>query len=354
MTSTQPHTRVPGSVPRARSAAGLIDAIDRFDPQVERGSIAFVEQLGEALGARNAAIFSPKVDDGRWDLEFAHWSGRAAAERAAAHRRLLRATSSDDVGFAAYDPLAVEVQQRNRALTVADLIALSPGARIPHARVQAAIGAHAEDQLRVLICRGPRLLAWVGAVRPEPFTQLDRQLLQSIVPALQARLDHIEVENRLCDAALLDFVLETWPEPALLVSGNYRIEHTNRRAAALLDNPANGGILGDLRAALRDGTRVPGIQVSELVRQGMPTYRLVRLTNGSHRHNASIARAAHTWCLGPRSARVLEYLVQGLSNKEIAQALGCSEVTVERHLTGMYRKAGTDSRVGLIVALDSL
>ncbi|HYO29105.1 MAG TPA: response regulator transcription factor, partial [Thermomicrobiales bacterium] len=45
-----------------------------------------------------------------------------------------------------------------------------------------------------------------------------------------------------------------------------------------------------------------------------------------------------------REAEVLGLLAQGLSNKEIAAVLGLSERTVERHVTGLYRKIGVGRR----------
>lgn len=45
-----------------------------------------------------------------------------------------------------------------------------------------------------------------------------------------------------------------------------------------------------------------------------------------------------------REAEVLGLLAQGLSNKEIAAVLWLSERTVERHITGLYRKIEVDRR----------
>jgi DNA-binding CsgD family transcriptional regulator len=45
-----------------------------------------------------------------------------------------------------------------------------------------------------------------------------------------------------------------------------------------------------------------------------------------------------------REAEVLGLLAQGLSNKEIAGVLWLSERTVERHITGLYRKIGVERR----------
>jgi DNA-binding NarL/FixJ family response regulator len=54
------------------------------------------------------------------------------------------------------------------------------------------------------------------------------------------------------------------------------------------------------------------------------------------------------WGLSTRHARVLELVSEGLSNKEIAGHLACAEVTVENHVTELFRKSGARSRAGLV------
>ncbi len=54
------------------------------------------------------------------------------------------------------------------------------------------------------------------------------------------------------------------------------------------------------------------------------------------------------WSLSRRQIEVLRLLAQGQANKEIAQALGCAENTVELHVTQLLRKAEVPSRARLI------
>lgn len=61
-----------------------------------------------------------------------------------------------------------------------------------------------------------------------------------------------------------------------------------------------------------------------------------------------VERVARGWGLSPRQSRVLGELVLGKSNKEIADALGCAEVTVEYHLSAIRRKTGLRGRTALI------
>lgn len=52
----------------------------------------------------------------------------------------------------------------------------------------------------------------------------------------------------------------------------------------------------------------------------------------------------------PELHEVLELLLEGLSNKEIANRLGLAEVTVKARLTRLYRQFGVTSRLQLLTA----
>jgi DNA-binding NarL/FixJ family response regulator len=49
--------------------------------------------------------------------------------------------------------------------------------------------------------------------------------------------------------------------------------------------------------------------------------------------------------LTPRESEVLENILSGLSNKEIATLLGLSEKTVKAHCTAIFKKFGVSSRL---------
>jgi len=61
-----------------------------------------------------------------------------------------------------------------------------------------------------------------------------------------------------------------------------------------------------------------------------------------------VSIATTKWLLTPRQIEVLTLVVHGLSNKEIAQAQGRAENTIELHMTHLLRKAGVTSRTALI------
>ena len=50
-----------------------------------------------------------------------------------------------------------------------------------------------------------------------------------------------------------------------------------------------------------------------------------------------------------REREIVDLLMQGMSNRQIAQSLGIAEATVKKHLHHVYRKLGVRSRALLIV-----
>jgi two-component system nitrate/nitrite response regulator NarL len=55
--------------------------------------------------------------------------------------------------------------------------------------------------------------------------------------------------------------------------------------------------------------------------------------------------------LSVREQEVIRYLCDGLSNRDIARALGLSEHTIKNHLLRIYAKLGVDNRIGVMFSL---
>lgn len=332
----------------------LTEALDQFDPFPKGGPGPIFEQLSEVLEATSVLTYAPEPTAVGWNLEFVHWVGRDAARRVRGFRDLVRSMSSDGAGFAAYDPFAVEGWQRNRVVSVADLLAHDPSANTPHQRVQRAIGAQGEDQIRVLICRGPRLLAWLGALREVPFSREEQSLLQSLVPGMAKRLQWLQEKEAPEACALIEGVLEGFPEPAVLISQHGRVEYANRAALRVFDSAWERARFRSLCQAALAGGNVAALEVTTITTTGYPVYRLVRWIDATLRKRVCLSLAKSRWQLSARHSAVLERLSEGRGNKEIANSMGCSEVTVERYLTLLFRKSGTASRTALLARLHEL
>lgn len=54
-----------------------------------------------------------------------------------------------------------------------------------------------------------------------------------------------------------------------------------------------------------------------------------------------------------REREIVDLLMQGMSNRQIANALGITEGTVKKHLNHVFRKLGVHSRALLIVGQKS-
>jgi DNA-binding CsgD family transcriptional regulator len=61
------------------------------------------------------------------------------------------------------------------------------------------------------------------------------------------------------------------------------------------------------------------------------------------------ARIRERLGLPPRQAEVLKCLMGGMSDKQVAVATGISVNTVRTHMTRLFRKFGSNDRVGLII-----
>ncbi len=91
---------------------------------------------------------------------------------------------------------------------------------------------------------------------------------------------------------------------------------------AVLEGEAPSPFAGDIAASVGAIERFMGLEAS-----GTP-----------------VARLDGVGDLTPRETEVLRLLARGMANKQIAQALGVSIHTVERHLTNLYPKIGCRSR----------
>lgn len=66
---------------------------------------------------------------------------------------------------------------------------------------------------------------------------------------------------------------------------------------------------------------------------------------------ARLAACTRVWSLTKRQAETLALAARGESNKEIAAKLGCTEATVEIHMTRIFEKSGARNRATVIAAV---
>jgi DNA-binding CsgD family transcriptional regulator len=245
-----------------------------------------------------------------------------------------------------YDPVRVEARQRNAVLTFAELTRGADddtlGWIVDGFR---SIGVDIREQVRTLVCDGPSLLGFVGAYQ----TQNDRRakrLLRPLLPALQRRL---RLERQLRDAPLayaaLDAALEAIRSAAFIV-GRRGIVHASSAGRALLDS--DGAVGAQLRALSRGGAPGPCFDVTRLEVPGLAPHLLAVLRTGAADPAPRLELLARRWQLTGRQREVLALLADGVSNRTIAQTLGCAERTVEEHVQALLEKAGAKNRARLV------
>ncbi|RKH51353.1 helix-turn-helix transcriptional regulator [Corallococcus llansteffanensis] len=216
-------------------------------------------------------------------------------------------------------------------------------------RLYQRLGLEHMAQLRVLVCEGDTMLGWVGAFRPEPFTEREQHLLHALTPAIQRRM---ALDRRLREAGLLGpalgAALEVLGRPAWVVTFGGRVMHTNKAGQARLAQDAQG-----LTTQVRDCIRSPPgtgplFSSGPLRTPGLPDHYLVLDPGPPLDPGSRLPVLTQRWGLTAREAQVLEHVVQGETNKAIALHLGCAERTVEVHVTHLLNKAQVESRSALI------
>jgi len=204
-----------------------------------------------------------------------------------------------------------------------------------------------QHQLRVLICEGSTLLAWVGAVDGAAFGPREEALLAATVPALQRRL---ALERQLEDAQLTanGFVaaLDALAEPAFLIDARGHLQHANREGVAWLERDRREVMERLARVA---GGDTAGLRVTPLAGGG-PAHLLVIAERVGDEHPRKVERFCERHRFTPREKQVLALVTRGEPNRRIANELCCSEKTVELHVTHLLRKCTVTSRTELVAA----
>ncbi len=274
--------------------------------------------------------------------------------------RLAERVSTDDAFFDAYeeavgtcarpfnfDPLRPEDAQQNRVSVYDDVHTHGPEVTCIVEDAWPRLGLEGHDQIRALACDGPALLAWVGGYRATPFGARERALFHAVLPAIRRAL---ALRRRLLDGGIaiagLVAALEALGAASFVTDREGRVSYANSSARSLID-AASSETRARLRAAIAGGAETPNF-VARLDSPGLPDLFLVVVRDRPEALEVRLRAAGRAWSATGRELGVLRYLVSGDANKEIALKLGCSEVSVERHVTALLRKAGCDGRSRLI------
>lgn len=245
-------------------------------------------------------------------------------------RRLYIEHWSDLMKIRAYHPHAVQRAQRNRALLTHELRISTPNLYALRAHWRTVV-FDMQDQLRTIICDGPAMLAWVGGFSQQDFTKAEARRLQQLTPVFAKRLKREAlVRDADLNSGALEAVLEALPRPSLIVDHRLRPVHRN----------------GLARNVVFEATKA---KLTLILAPGLPRHFLAELPGA--RAVAIVPAAARRFSLTAQEARVLTLLLRGTTNRAISVVLGCTERTVEAHVSRLLHKSHSARRGELLAKL---
>jgi DNA-binding CsgD family transcriptional regulator len=316
----------------------------------------FVRELRDLLGTQATAVYGLQSSNGEHHEPSFLWSD--GIDPVGFRRLFAEVLARHPVNWGLYDAARPDPAQCNVVMSWSpeEIVELKATKRSPVAlELYPRIGIDGFGQLRVLVCEGPSLLAWVGAFQSDPYDTRQRALLAALVPDLQRRF---AIERQLEQGgreALLDAVLDAIGRAAMVVDASGRVVEANAVARAALDERGRA-LRHELRDVVRDGApEHPEWSATPVATSGHGVEHLVISRRSPAGSLAGlVAQAARRWSLSARQVEVLAKVAEGNANKTVAAMLGVSERTVEVHMTALLEKAQVESRAELIVKLYTL
>jgi DNA-binding CsgD family transcriptional regulator len=160
--------------------------------------------------------------------------------------------------------------------------------------------------------------------------------------SLPAEGEHAADLARIAPAALAA-ALEAIPSPTFVLRVPSTVLHANRRGRSLLADDRERVL-----ATLIDGSAARGALRFPV--DSEPNHQLVVLRDLAGDSSSRLPTVAQRWGLTPRQSAVLALVAQGESNRAVAAKLGCSEKTVELHVSALLAKTRCSSRSQLVAS----
>ena len=206
------------------------------------------------------------------------------------------------------------------------------------------VGERIVPEIEDRVAPSPQVLAWVGGFRRRAFSGREQFLLGALVPALIPRL-RWERQFRSAGVMMagLTAVLDTLPYPAFIVRASHAILFANEAGQAMRRQRE-----GHLCLFTYEAGRIQpasGFELKLLQTTGAEQHYLI--TQAQVDIGARVEALRISWGLTRRQREVLALLVQGDSNRAIAEKLGCALRTAELHVSNVIRKAEVNSRTEL-------
>jgi DNA-binding CsgD family transcriptional regulator len=209
------------------------------------------------------------------------------------------------------------------------------------------LGIAHRAQARVLVCDGPRLLAFVGVWQPDPFSSTQTRTFARLVPDLRARLLLERDLARSQRSGVLDAALEAIGRPVFVVDERGRLREANAIGQKRLRDDRVA-----LTAQLQEACagRAPESWTLTKVhhRGGTYDHLIILPADDVPRLDVAIALAQRKWGLTARQSEALRLIAEGKSNQHAASLLCISDRTFESHVAAIFGKVGVTSRGELV------
>jgi DNA-binding CsgD family transcriptional regulator len=331
-------------------ARDVVESLHTFDPDGPSALSWIAPEIAKLVRSDNVGVFTVRERNERMVVGSLHAVGFSVDGPRRLGERLAQIARQPSAGWS-FDPARPDPRQRNRVVDSKALERLTGVSRrtYPIFDFLQEVGLSRAEQLRVLVCDGGSLLAYLGAFQPDAYTASQKTALAAVVPALQRRLTFERlVADGARKVAALDAALEAIGHPAFVVSARGTVHELNASARELLVRASS-----DVRRALADAiARRPSRYVFELTPlriTGGPACHLAVLRDAGESHHAAIsAAAAARWGLTLRRSQVLEMVVRGMTNANIASEIGISERAVEQHVSAIFDRVGVENRAALV------
>ncbi len=310
-----------------------------------------VPAVREILDTDIVLLYSVAEHETGWSITRWHHSG-VTPECGPLLASALSRTSVGSVFY--YDVLRPAAEQRNRVLEASSWIDREQPGTWESSRmcreVMAPLKLHRHRQPRALICDGPVLLAWFGALQARPVARAQVRTLSALVPAMKQRLAlERQLQGAPRTASALQAALEQLGTAAFIIKSRGAIVETNQAGRALLES-SRAEVRRAMEDAIAQRPNALGLELVPLAERGVPGHILVIVRGGSPdaRVDACVQACIMRWSLTPRQAQVLELVARGLANTTIAAMLGIGERSIEHHMTAIFDCAGVDGRAALV------
>lgn len=318
-------------------------SVTRVEP-VDMGRV--LAPLRELIAAESTVAYRPVLEE-RLRVDFIEFNGKVPAPEALAFTVRFIEQSSQPVAL--YNPARVEPSQRNVAFRIREHVPDEQYFEIPLAKhCYPRLGLHGAHELRVLACDGPVLLSWIGGYRRERFGEREERLLGALVPSLRRWMQwHLRFARMATAAAALPAALEAIATPAFVLDGAGRPMLANQAGRALLGRDRRA-MAGELARCARERQSNERFAVTPIAARGVPPAVLAVARARDGELEPRLQRARLVWRLTRRQLEVLRLLAKGHANRTMAEWLGCTERTIEVHVSNLLQMAGADSRAALV------